>query len=116
VAIGYTPYQLVYGLHPLMLIEYVLLVISGDHRDAEPTGVLIAIITKLEKLQDNILEAKNNLGANQWSKFMWNQQKTQKKVPIWKLCFVVSQRRKYTFGKIQEKMVWSIQGTILLTE
>jgi hypothetical protein len=30
VAIGYTHYQLVYGLHLLMPIKYVLLVINGD--------------------------------------------------------------------------------------
>ncbi len=53
----YTPYQLVYGLHPLMLIEYVILAISGDHIDAEPTRILIVIITKLEKLQQERLEA-----------------------------------------------------------
>jgi hypothetical protein len=29
---------------------------------------------------------------------------------------MVSQRRKNTFGQIQEKMVWSIQGIILLTQ
>jgi hypothetical protein len=57
VATSYTPYQLVYGLHPLMLIEYHLPTISGDHRDAKPTIVLISIITKLEKLQKNRLEA-----------------------------------------------------------
>ncbi len=50
VATCYTPYQLVYGLHPLMLTEYVLPTISGDHRDAEPTKVLTTRITKLEKL------------------------------------------------------------------
>ncbi len=53
----YTPYWLVYGLHPLMSIEYVRLAINGDHIDAKPTRVLIVIITKLEKLQDNKLEA-----------------------------------------------------------
>jgi hypothetical protein len=42
--------------------------------------------------------------------------KHRKKVPIWRLCFVVSQRRKNTLGQVQEKMVWSIQGTILLTQ
>ncbi len=31
VTIGYTPYQLVYGLHLLMLIEYISLVIGNDH-------------------------------------------------------------------------------------
>ncbi len=50
VATNYTPYQLVYGLHLLMPIEYVVLVINGDHRDVEPTRVLTTGITKLEKL------------------------------------------------------------------
>jgi hypothetical protein len=30
VAIGYTPYQLVYGLHPLMPIEYIMPIASGN--------------------------------------------------------------------------------------
>jgi hypothetical protein len=72
VAIGYTPHQLIYGLHPLMQIEYVLLAISGDHKNVEPNRIIIAIITKLRKLQENIL-AQNNVRANQWSKFMWSQ-------------------------------------------
>jgi hypothetical protein len=28
----YTPYQLVYGLHPLMPTKYILLIIDSDHR------------------------------------------------------------------------------------
>jgi hypothetical protein len=28
----YTPYQLVYGLHPLMPIEYIVLIVGGDER------------------------------------------------------------------------------------
>jgi hypothetical protein len=56
VAIGYTPCRLVYNLHPLMPIEYVMLAISGEQRDAKPTKVLTTIITTLEKLQDNRLE------------------------------------------------------------
>jgi len=56
VVIGYTPYQLVYGLHPLMPTKYVMLTISGDHRDAKPTRVLTTRITELEKLQENKLE------------------------------------------------------------
>jgi hypothetical protein len=50
VVTSYTPYQLVYGLHPLMLTKYVLSTISGDHIDAKPTRVLTTRITKLEKL------------------------------------------------------------------
>jgi hypothetical protein len=30
VATWYTPYQLVYGLHPLMPTEYIVLVVGGD--------------------------------------------------------------------------------------
>jgi hypothetical protein len=30
VVIGYTPYQLVYGLHPLMPIEYIIPIAGGD--------------------------------------------------------------------------------------
>ncbi len=62
-AIGYTPYQLVYGLHSLMQI-HVLSIISGDHKNAKPTRILIAKITKLEKLQENKLEVQNNVGVN----------------------------------------------------
>jgi len=64
VAIGYTPYKLVYGLHPLMPIEYVLPTITGNHIDVEPTRVLTTRITKLEKLQEKKIEACNNVGAN----------------------------------------------------
>ncbi len=91
---GYTPYELVYGLHPLMLTKYVLLVISGDHIDVEPTRVLTTRIIKLEKLHEKKLEAQNNVGINQWNFLMWNQQKNIEKVSIWTLCFMVSQRKK----------------------
>jgi hypothetical protein len=47
-----------------MPIEYVLLAISGDHRFAKPAKILTARITELEKLQENILEAQNNVGAS----------------------------------------------------
>jgi hypothetical protein len=70
VATSYTPYQLVYGLHPLMATKYVLLAISRDHKDAKPTKVLIAKVTELETLQENKLKARNNVGANQWNKFL----------------------------------------------
>jgi hypothetical protein len=79
VAIGYTPYWLIYGLHFLMPTKYVLPSIDGDHKDAKPTIVLTSKVIKLEKLQENKLEAQNNVGANQWNRFMWSQQKNIKK-------------------------------------
>jgi hypothetical protein len=33
-----------------MPTKYVILTISGDHKDAEPTNILIAKIAKLKKL------------------------------------------------------------------
>jgi len=32
VATWYTPYQLVYGLHPLMLTNFIMLIVSSKHR------------------------------------------------------------------------------------
>ncbi len=95
----YTPYKLVYGLHPLMPIEYVRLAIGGDHIDVEPTRTLIAKITKLEKLQENVLEAQNHVGANQWNRFVWSQHKHTNKFQF-RNYVVVSQGKKITSGKI----------------
>jgi hypothetical protein len=53
VATRYTLYQLVYGLHPLMPIEYIILVHGGDERDNTPMRVLISKIIELEKLQED---------------------------------------------------------------
>jgi len=50
VAIGYTPYQLMYGLHSLMPIEYIVPIDGGNVRDNIPMRVLINKITKVEKL------------------------------------------------------------------
>jgi len=50
VIIGYTPYQLVYGLHSLMPIEYIIPIIGGNERDNTPMRVLINKITHVEKL------------------------------------------------------------------
>jgi hypothetical protein len=53
VAIGYTPYQLVYGLHPLMPTKYIVPIVGGNERDSIPMRVLTSRITELEKLQED---------------------------------------------------------------
>jgi hypothetical protein len=63
VAIIYTPYQ----------------AINGDHKNEKPIKILPTKIIELEKLHDNRLEVQNNVGANQWSKFLWSQHKNKKK-------------------------------------
>jgi len=50
VATRYTPYQLVYGLHPLMPTKYIVLVVGGDERENIPVRILISTIIELEKL------------------------------------------------------------------
>jgi hypothetical protein len=48
----YTPYQLVYGLHPSMPIEYILPIINGNEKDNTLVKVLTSRIIELEKLQE----------------------------------------------------------------
>jgi hypothetical protein len=50
IATKYTPYQLVYGLHPIMPTNYIVPIAGGDERDNTPVKVLISRITKLKKL------------------------------------------------------------------
>jgi hypothetical protein len=53
----YTPYQLVYGLHPLMPIDYIVPVVGGDEKDSTPVRVLISIIIELKKLQETKMQS-----------------------------------------------------------
>jgi hypothetical protein len=62
-----------------MPIEYVLLAINGNHRNVEPTRILTTKIIELKKLQENKLKVQNNVGTNQWNKFLCSQQKHTKK-------------------------------------
>jgi hypothetical protein len=39
VVVWYTPYQLVYGLHPLMPTKYIVLVVGGNEKDNTPMRV-----------------------------------------------------------------------------
>jgi hypothetical protein len=48
VATRYTPYQLVYGLHPLMPTKYIVQVGGGKERDYTLVRVLTNRITELE--------------------------------------------------------------------
>jgi hypothetical protein len=50
VATRYTPYQLVYGLHPLMPTKYIVLVVGGDEKKNILVKILISTIIELEKL------------------------------------------------------------------
>ncbi len=46
----YTPYQLVYALHPLMPTKYIVLVVGGNETYNIFVIILISKISKMEKL------------------------------------------------------------------
>ncbi len=52
IATGYTLYQLMYGLHPSMPIEYIIPVVGGNEKESILVIILTNKITKLEKLQE----------------------------------------------------------------
>jgi hypothetical protein len=56
VTIGYTPYQLLYELHPLMPTKYIVSIVSGNERDNILVKVLTNRIIKLEKLQEDRMQ------------------------------------------------------------
>ncbi len=46
----YTPYQLVYGLHSIMPIEYIILIVGGNERKSIAMRVLTTKIIELKML------------------------------------------------------------------
>ncbi len=81
VAIEYTPYQLVYGLHPLMPTKYIMQVASGNEGNSTSMKVLTTKITELEKLEAR-MQATKITRIQQWNITLWSQQKIQKKSSI----------------------------------
>jgi hypothetical protein len=68
IATRYTPYQLMYGPHLLMPIEYIVLIAGGNERNNTPMKVLTSTITKLEKLQKAKMHVVKTIGIQQWNK------------------------------------------------
>ncbi len=79
VATWYTPYQLVYELHPLMPIEYIVLVVGGNEKDNTSVRVLTNRITELEKLRETKMQAVKTTSFQQWNRTLWSQQKNLEK-------------------------------------
>jgi hypothetical protein len=55
VGIDHTPFQLVYGLHPLLLTKYLSPPKPIENRDPHPIKVLISQLFELKKLHKNKL-------------------------------------------------------------
>ncbi len=69
----HTPFQLVYGLYLLMLMEYIL-PISNSHLDRNFFPISILTMAKLEHLDKTYHEAIDRVGTKQWNTLLWAQQ------------------------------------------
>jgi hypothetical protein len=69
----YTPYQLVYGLHPLMPTKYIIPIVNGNERDNIQMKVLTRKIIELQKLQETKMKAIETTKIQQWNRTLWNQ-------------------------------------------
>jgi hypothetical protein len=58
----YTPYQLMYGLHPLVPIEFIVPIVGGIKRNNISMRVLTSRIIELEKLQQVRNQAAKTIG------------------------------------------------------
>jgi hypothetical protein len=58
----YTPYQLVYGLHPLMPTKYIVPVVGGNERDNTSMRISTNKIIELKKLQQARMKATETIG------------------------------------------------------
>jgi hypothetical protein len=64
VGISHIPFQLVYGLYPLLPTKYLLPSKLGQIYDPKPIRVLTNHLLELEKLQKNQLVAQDLIASN----------------------------------------------------
>jgi hypothetical protein len=89
VGTGHTPFQLVYGLYPLLIIDHLLPFKLGQIYDPNPIKVLTSHMSELEKLRDNWLIAQDLIASNQWNRSLCSQNWYIEKKSVWRLCFMV---------------------------
>jgi len=63
----------VYGLHPLVPIEYVVSIVGGNERNNTSMRVLNSRIIELEKLQQTRMQGAKTIGIQQWNRALWSQ-------------------------------------------
>jgi hypothetical protein len=86
-----------------MQIEYVLSATNRDHKYAKPIRVLITRIIELKKLLKNRFEVQNNVGTNQWNRFVWNQHKNTKKFQFGNYVLWYFKGEKTHLGKFKKR-------------
>jgi len=84
---------LVYGLHPLMPIEYVMSSFNGDHKDVNHVRVLTNKLIELEKLQATTWQG-DYWGSTVELCYMELIKVFRKAIQVWISCTLVSKRTK----------------------
>ncbi len=72
VGTSHTPFQLVYGLHPLLPTEYLLPSRLVDNKYPQHVRVLTSQLSKLEKPRENRLIRHDLVASNQWNRSLWS--------------------------------------------
>jgi len=73
VGTNHTPFQLVYGLYPLLPTKYLLPFKPRQTYDPNHVRVLTIRLLKLEKLQENQLVTQDMITSNKWNWSLWFQ-------------------------------------------
>jgi hypothetical protein len=73
VGIVHIPFQLVYGLYPLLHTKYMLPSKPSPIYDPNPMKILTNHLLELEKLHENRLVAQDLIVSNQWNPSLWSQ-------------------------------------------
>jgi hypothetical protein len=60
-----------YGLRPLMLTKYTLLLFNGGPWDPNLIRVLMSHLYEFEKLQEYKMEVQENIIKAQWNRCLW---------------------------------------------
>jgi len=58
----------VYGLHPLMPIEYIVPIVGGEQKDNTSVRLLTSRVSKLKKLQVARMQVVETNGIQQWNR------------------------------------------------
>jgi hypothetical protein len=61
-----------YGLYPLLPMEYLLPSRLGENIKSQHVRVLTNQLLELEKLQENTLIAQDLVASNQWNMSLWS--------------------------------------------
>jgi hypothetical protein len=114
VGLSHTPFQLVYGLHVLMLIEYLLPTTNfTTSHDFAMTYVLSTRLSQLEKLEESRTLVVETIGMRQWNHALWTHNHYQTK------SFSLGDHVLWfskTHRQVQTTLVWAIQDSILFTK